>query len=222
MVIFLIFFSLLVMFLSIHKLSDDYLSIADITRIRSCMLIHEKNFIANLLNISTDIYELHLALKTISSSSHNPLVRLIAEELDNRLKKEYPKIISIYIKSYQHNDKCIGSNHRVLIIPITSIISIDMIRFSDGYIKYIGDGSLANPYILESIVEIDFDNGKLCISCKPGRFIVIGELTNREMGYFKILEGEFDLLSDCVSGSNRVLNRLDGILEIWDYLNFCE
>ncbi|MEM2054430.1 MAG: hypothetical protein QW336_02635 [Candidatus Anstonellales archaeon] len=186
------------------------------------MLIHEKNFIANLLNISTDIYELHLALKTISSSSHNPLVRLIAEELDNRLKKEYPKIISIYIKSYQHNDKCIGSNHRVLIIPITSIISIDMIRFSDGYIKYIGDGSLANPYILESIVEIDFDNGKLCISCKPGRFIVIGELTNREMGYFKILEGEFDLLSDCVSGSNRVLNRLDGILEIWDYLNFCE
>ncbi len=210
------------MFLSIHKLSDDYLSIADITRIRSCMLIHEKNFIANLLNISTDIYELHLALKTISSSSHNPLVRLIAEELDNRLKKEYPKIISIYIKSYQHNDKCIGSNHRVLIIPITSIISIDMIRFSDGYIKYIGDGSLANPYILESIVEIDFDNGKLCISCKPGRFIVIGELTNREMGYFKILEGEFDLLSDCVSGSNRVLNRLDGILEIWDYLNFCE
>lgn len=222
MVIFLIFFSLLVVFLSIHKLSDDYLSIADITKIRSCMLIHEKNFIENLLNISTEIYELHLALKTISSSSYNPLVRLIAEELDNRLKKEYPKIISIYIKSYRHNDKCIGSNHRVLIIPITSIISIDMIRFTDGYIRYIGEGSLANPYILESIVEIDFDNGNLCISCKPGRFIVLGELTDREMGYFKILEGKFNLSSECIHRSNRALKMLDDVLEIQNYLNFCE
>lgn len=218
----LLLFIIIINLLSIHTPNREYSNLADISYLKSCVYIHHKNFISHLRYNANLLYTIHRTAKTIQNLARNPTISTIAGEIANNIEQNYHIYISKVIKNYKHNNLCINKELRTLVIPLTSLNSLTYITFVDGIIPYIGDGSLSNPAILSNILNIDFRNSKMCVSCNDGRFVILAESSSRKLSYHRVIEGEWDLEIICIPNNHPVLREIPEMRNILSHLNFCE
>lgn len=216
MIQYLVVFLIIVLtFLSLPTFNNPDLT--SVSYIRSCLYIHEYNFLNNLLFYSNLMYTIYTEIEHVKQ-------KIIVGLIRSFIKQNYVKILRIVIKMYKHNDMCISQHTRTLVIPIESMGSLEYFRYVGGMIRYVGDGSLANEGLLEKILDINFDDGILCLDCKQGRFVVISEHYNKQLAYYKIIEGKYKLEKmSCIDKTALSMIRIKSILKpVLDHLRLCE
>ncbi len=217
-------FLYLIIILSLISLPKiDQPNITIISYIKSCLYIHEYNFINHLLLYANTLYSIYNGLDVLSRTVRSPKTKILIEMIKILIKENHIALLAKVIKFYKHKDMCISKHTRTVIIPIESLNSLEYIKYTNGIIRHLGDGSLANRVLLDKIVKIDFDNGTMCLDCKEGRFVVLSEHYDRQLAYYRVIGGEYKLSIICID--RRLLSKL-GILSdlepVLDYLNFCE
>lgn len=198
--------------------SSEKLDLAEISYIRSCAYIHEHNFISNLLLYSKVIYSLDIALRNLEKIIPEKRIAMLVLMARENLELNYHYLLKPVIANYKDKDLCISKQTRALVIPIENIYSLELIKFGSNFIPYIGDASLSNPGILKEIIEINFEEGILCIDCRNGRFVVLSENYDKKLAYFKVLNGSYKLELNCI-----IKDFIPKDLEDFtDYFELCE